>query len=47
MESLEPWLPNGFTTNRIEFNKMIENEKHNLIFGTVLAEFKDKKDSMY
>lgn len=46
MESLEPWLPKGFTTNKTEFNKMIQNEKHDPIFGTVLAEFKDKKESM-
>ncbi|XP_018566781.1 histone acetyltransferase type B catalytic subunit [Anoplophora glabripennis] len=43
MHSLEPWLPSEFTANKSEFKKMIENEKHDLIFGRVLAEFKDEK----
>lgn len=45
MQSLEPWLPNESTTDETEFKKMLENERHDLIFGTVLAEFKDKKES--
>lgn len=38
MECLEPWLQD-YTTEEKTFMKMLENEKHDQIFGTVLEEF--------
>nr|XP_023029651.1 histone acetyltransferase type B catalytic subunit [Leptinotarsa decemlineata]XP_023029652.1 histone acetyltransferase type B catalytic subunit [Leptinotarsa decemlineata] len=43
MKSLDQYLPENYTTEKNEFLKMIENEIHDTIFGTVLNEFKDTK----
>ncbi|KAJ8960557.1 hypothetical protein NQ318_013845 [Aromia moschata] len=44
MKCLEPWLPEKFTTEKEEFLKMIENERHDNMYGALLSEFKDKQE---
>lgn len=46
MECLEPWLQD-YTTEEKTFTKMLENEKHDQMFGTVLAEFEIKNGKKY
>ncbi|KAG5864298.1 hypothetical protein JTB14_003234 [Gonioctena quinquepunctata] len=45
MENLNPWLPENYTTEKELFLKMLDDEKHSLIFGTVLNEFKSTQKS--
>lgn len=41
--SLNSWLPENFTEKEEDFKAMIENEKHDTIFGIELSEFEDKE----
>ncbi|CAG9858719.1 unnamed protein product [Phyllotreta striolata] len=42
MESLNPWLPENYCSSEEEFSSMCQKENHELIFGKVIHEFKDK-----
>ncbi|KAJ8973360.1 hypothetical protein NQ317_001405 [Molorchus minor] len=42
MQSLDSWLPTGYTTELKQFEEAVKNEKHDVMFGEVLMDFKDK-----
>ncbi|CAH1156120.1 unnamed protein product [Phaedon cochleariae] len=43
MENMNSWLPENFTTDERKFLELLDKEKHDLVFGSILAEFKDTK----
>ncbi|CAH1115617.1 unnamed protein product [Psylliodes chrysocephalus] len=43
MESLNPWLPENYVTKEEDFLMLHKTEKHDLIHGKILHEFKDKQ----
>lgn len=45
MKSLNPWLPENFTTNKSEFLEELKHEDHTVLFGDVLETFPGDGDS--
>ncbi|XP_076257115.1 histone acetyltransferase 1 isoform X2 [Rhynchophorus ferrugineus] len=44
VKSLNPWLPENFTSSYDDFIDMMDSEDHEQIFGEVIKTFKDEKE---